>query len=310
MIDCTDQYFRQLIRLISKRIYLYTEMITAHALKNGNVESLLAYDAVEHPVALQVGGSIVKDLVHAARLASDFGYDEVNLNVGCPSDRVQAGRFGACLMKEPERVAESIAAMQSVVDIPVTVKTRIGVDNFDGYDFFHQFIDIVRQAGCNVFIIHARKAWLKGLSPKQNRNIPELKYEFVHQLKNDFPDLELIINGGIKDLDISGQFNQLDGIMVGREAYANPYHLSCVDKDYYDRDGVQQSRKDILLAFAPVVENALNHGFPASILLKHIFGLSRGITGGAVWRRLGTMMQQKQKPFLMKHYLELVDAMP
>lgn len=310
MIDCTDKVFRQFIRLISRHVYLYTEMITSHAILNGDAERLLAFDAVEHPVAIQLGGSDPQDLARAAKISETFGYDEVNLNVGCPSSRVQAGAFGACLMKTPSLVADCVSAMQQAVSIPVTVKCRIGVDEIDDYEAFQQFIDTVRQSGCKTFIVHARKAWLKGLSPKQNRTIPELKYEFVHQIKHTFPELEIIINGGINDLDKQQAFANLDGIMVGREAYGNPYHLSVVDQMYQLSPNEVPSRKSILLDFAPFADHALQHGFPPSILMKHVFGLSHGVKGGSAWRRTGTELLQKVKVFGLSQYFQWIEQFP
>ena len=285
MIDCTDQYFRQFIRQISSKVYLYTEMITSHALLKGDHKRLLEFDDIEHPIALQIGGSDPSDLACVAKLGESFNYDEINLNVGCPSPRVQAGRFGACLMKEPETVARCVDAMIKVVNIPVTVKTRIGVDELDSYEAFYHFIKTVSQAGCNVFIVHARKAWLKGLSPKQNRTIPPLDYDFVHQIKRDLPHLEIIVNGGINDLDINNQFSSLDGMMIGREAYSNPYHLINVDEHFYEEKSKGRSRLDIINAFAPYAEKSLRKGLPVSVLLKHIYGLSHGLSGGSAWRR-------------------------
>lgn len=286
MIDCTDQYFRQLVRLISRHAYLYTEMITAQAILRGDHARLLAYDPMEQPVAIQLGGSDPKLLAEAAQIAEMYGYIEINLNVGCPSDRVQAGRFGACLMKEPALVAECVGAMREVVSVPVTVKSRIGVDDMDSYTAFANFVAHVSKAPCNTFIVHARKAWLKGLSPKQNRTIPPLKYEFVHQLKKDFPELELIINGGINDLDNAGDFEHLDGIMVGREAYKNPYHLSVVDASFYGATKAPLSRRAVLEAYLPYAERALAQGLPFTVLMKHCCGLAHGLPGGAQWRRL------------------------
>lgn len=308
MIDCTDQYFRQFIRQISSEIYLYTEMITSHALiHGGNLSRLLSFDAIEHPVALQVGGSDPVDLATVSKFAQEYGYDEVNLNVGCPSPRVQAGRFGACLMKEPDQVARCVEAMASAVDIPITIKTRIGVDDMETYESFYAFIHTVKQAGCNVFIVHARKALLKGLSPKQNRTIPELKYEFAHQIKKDFPELEIIVNGGIKDLDEGDHFSDLDGIMIGREAYSNPYHLINVDQNFYGKKKNDQSRFELLKGFSHFAQKALLKGLPMSVLLKHIYGLSHGIKGGSLWRRQCAELVQNQskKELCFSDFIEI-----
>lgn len=310
MIDCTDRYFRQFIRQISKHAYLYTEMLTAHALLNASPQRFLAFDQIEHPVALQVGGCDPIDLAKVALMAQDYGYDEVNLNVGCPSPRVQAGRFGACLMKEAELVARCVEAMQAKVEIPITVKTRIGVDEQDSYPFFYNFVETVAQAGCKTFIVHARKAWLNGLSPKQNRTIPQLKYDYVHQLKQELSHLEIIINGGITDLDKAQNFKDLDGIMVGREAYGNPFHLIEVDSLYYQAQGFNRTRKEVLQAYAPYAEQALNDGLPPSILLKHLYGLSHGIAGGSRWRRDCAELLKASDNFNFMDYQKIIELFP
>lgn len=285
MIDCTDRHFRYLMRLISRKCYLYTEMITADALLNGDHKRLLAFSKEETPVALQLGGCSPEKLALASKIGEDFGYSEINLNVGCPSTRVQAGRFGAVLMKEPTLVRDCITAMVKSVNIPVTVKCRIGVDKEEGYEAFYDFINTVKEAPCNTFIVHARKAWLKGLSPKENRTIPPLKYEFVTRLKKDFPELEIIINGGIKDLDEVGAFKHLDGMMIGREAYHNPYHLIDVDKDFYQTNQTRMTRREILKAFEPYMVSRLEEGVKFSYIARHLSGLSHGIKGGARWRQ-------------------------
>ena len=224
MMDCTDRHDRYFLRLIAPHLLLYTEMITANALVHGERERFLAFDPNEHPVALQLGGADPQKVAYCAKLGEARGYDEINLNVGCPSDRVKSGQFGACLMLNPLLVAECVAAMCDAVKIPVTVKCRIGVDEHDSYDELHHFITKVSQAGCSVFIIHARKAWLNGLSPKQNREIPPLRYDIVWKVKQDFPKLTIIVNGGIKTCDdIAEQLGFVDGVMIGREAYANPF---------------------------------------------------------------------------------------
>lgn len=309
MIDCTDQYFRQFIRQITRRAYLYTEMITSHAILNGDHDRLLSFDPIEHPVALQVGGSKPADLMQCAALAEQYNYQEINLNVGCPSSRVLAGRFGACLMKEPETVARCVEAMIKNCSIPVTVKTRIGVDDIDSYQAFHQFIQIVANAGCKTFIVHARKAWLKGLSPKQNRTIPPLQYDFVHRLKSDFPQLEIIINGGITDLDANAEFADLDGLMIGREAYSNPWHLHMVDEKFFGEKNQTQTRREVLEKFAPFAERALASGLPVNVLLKHIFGLSHGIEGGSQWRRNCTEIVKNQLKSQIK-FQTIIDVFP
>lgn len=308
MIDCTDQYFRQMIRQISKHVYLYTEMITSHAILNGDHHRLLSFKNIEQPVALQLGGSCPNDLAKVAKIGEDYGYAEINLNIGCPSPRVQAGRFGACLMKEPSLVADCIEAMQQVVDIPVTIKTRIGVDEQESYQEFYDFINILSKTSCNVFIIHARKALLKGLSPKQNRTIPEIKYDFAHKIKQDFPELEIIVNGAITDLDINNQFESLDGIMIGREAYHNPYHLLDVDSRFYNKPANTKTRIEILHSFAPFAQEALALGLPPSILLKHIYGLSHGLPGGSTWRRDCAELFQNSKK--TNSYMDFIEKFP
>jgi len=286
MMDCTDRHFRRLIRAITQKTYLYTEMITTGAVIYGDRERLLDFSHVEHPVALQLGGSDPKALAESSKIAKDWGYDEVNLNVGCPSDRVQSGKFGACLMKEPELVAECVAAMRAVVDIPITVKTRIGVDDQDAYALLCQFIGTVNTAGCETFILHARKAWLKGLSPKENRNVPPLHYDRVYQLKKDFPDLEIIINGGISALDEThAHLDHVDGVMLGREAYSNPYLLATIDRDFYESDSPIKSRHEVVLDYLPYIIEQHVQGIPLRRLTRHLIGLFRGVPGAKVWRR-------------------------
>ncbi len=284
MIAYTDRHFRYLCRIISKHVYLYTEMIAAPALVNGDIDKLLKFNPEERPLALQVGDNAKERLVLAAKLAEDYGYSEININVGCPSSKVKSGGFGVCLMKEPELVAECFHSMQQQVDIPVTVKTRIGVDNEDSFDFFYRFVETVANAGCKTFIVHARKAWLKGLSPKENRTIPELKYDFVQKLKTLKPHLEIIINGGIDDLDAGGQFNALDGIMVGRESYRNPYHLSQVDSLFYQSTERVKSRIEVINEYLPYMSEQIKEGVSVTLLTRHLYGLSCGISGGRRWR--------------------------
>ncbi len=279
MIDWTDKHFRYFLRLIAPSVYLYTEMVVADALCFGDKDYLLAHSPFEYPLALQLGGSEPKRLAQAAKLGETYGYSEINLNVGCPSDRVQAGRFGACLMKEPSLVRDCIQAMGEVVDIPVTVKTRIGVDKQDSFEDFLEFIETVAKAPCEVFIIHARKAWLNGLSPKENRTIPPLKYDFVKRIKSLFPQLTFIVNGGINDLDRQNQFASLDGIMVGREAYQNPYHLAALNKEEH------RTRKEILMAYTPYVASELEKGVKLPYMLRHLLGMAHGVAGGRLWRQ-------------------------
>lgn len=286
MMDCTDRHDRYFLRLISPHALLYTEMVTTGALLHGDYKRFLAFDAAEHPVALQLGGSEPEKLAQCARLGEDFGYDEINLNVGCPSDRVKAGRFGACLMLEPDLVAECVAAMQQEVKIPVTVKCRIGVDQQDSYEVLHKFISHISLAGCQVFIIHARKAWLNGLSPKQNREIPPLRYDIVHQLKKDFPQLTIVINGGIKTVSqVTEQLQYVDGVMIGREAYSNPYLLSAIEKTLFATEASLLTRPEIVEKFIPYVQQQLDNDIKLSSITRHILGLFQGQPGARLWRR-------------------------
>lgn len=286
MLDWTDRHCRFFLRLLSRHTLLYTEMVTAGALVHGDRRRLLAYDPVERPLALQVGGSDPADLAYCARIAADFGYDEVNLNVGCPSNRVQSGRFGACLMAEPQRVAECVATMRAAVELPVTVKTRIGIDDRDSYAELVHFIEQVAAGGCEIFIIHARKAWLNGLSPKQNREIPPLRHDIVQQIKRDFPHLTIILNGGLNHLDqIEQHLHKVDGVMIGRAAYENPYLLSTVDQRFFDANTVSLSRYEVVQAFLPYVEQQLQQGTTLHSMTRHILGLFQGVRGARAWRR-------------------------
>ncbi|MBL4606406.1 MAG: tRNA dihydrouridine(20/20a) synthase DusA [Pseudomonadales bacterium] len=286
MLDCTDRHERYFLRLISKHARLYTEMINCGALIHGDRAGFLRYDNSEHPLALQLGGSDPAQLSQCTRFAEEQGYDEVNLNVGCPSHRVQAGRFGACLMKEPEYVAEGIDAMRNTKNIEITVKCRIGVDDFDSYEWLCGFIETVSKAGCNTFIIHARKALLKGLSPKQNRSVPPLCYETVHKIKRDFPHLKIIINGGLNTLDqTQEQLQHTDGVMIGREAYSNPFMLAEVDHRLYGEEKPTLSRLNILESFYPYIEQHLGEGMKLSNISRHIVGLFQGQVGARRYRR-------------------------
>ncbi len=286
MMDCTDRHERYFLRLISCRLLLYTEMVTTGAILHGDLERLLGFDARERPLALQVGGSSPEDLAECARIGQDRGYDEVNLNLGCPSDRVQSGRFGACLMAEPDLVADCIEAMRLAVQVPVTVKTRIGIDHRDSYEELAHFVQTVAGAGCETFIIHARKAWLQGLSPKQNREVPPLRYDLVYQLKRDFPHLEVVINGGITSLEeVRAHLDAVDGVMIGREAYQNPYLLAGVDQMFYGGGGPVQTRREILDAFIPYVEAQLKRGVRLNQMTRHIVGLFQAVPGARAWRR-------------------------
>jgi tRNA-dihydrouridine synthase A len=287
MLDWTDSRCRYFHRLLSKNALLYTEMVTTGALIHGNSQRFLQFDAAEHPIALQLGGSNPQDLATCARMAEEFGYDEVNLNVGCPSDRVQNGRFGACLMAEPQLVGDCVAAMQAVVKIPVTVKTRIGIDERDSYEELTNFVKTVADAGCETFIIHARKAWLKGLSPKENREVPPLRYDVVFDLKNDFPQLEIILNGGVTTLEQSAELlNAVDGVMVGREAYQNPYLLAGVDNILFGDNSPIPSREQIIQALSPYIQMQLqNKDVRLNSISRHILGLFHGEYGARLWRR-------------------------
>lgn len=286
MLDYTDRHCRYFFRLISRQIVLYTEMLTTWAILQGRREALLAYNPSEQPVILQLGGCNPSALAECAKIGEDYGYDGINLNVGCPSDRVQAARFGACLMAEPKLVADCIATMQQAVRIPVTVKTRIGIDDRDGYDELAQFIETIAKAGCVEFILHARKAWLKGLSPKENREIPPLRYDVVYQIKKDFPQLKIIINGGIVDLDQTrAHLLKVDGVMIGRAFYHDPYSFIEVDNSIYGASESLLSRHEIMERFFPYVVHQLEQGVPLSCMTRHVLGLFQGQPGARAWRR-------------------------
>jgi tRNA-dihydrouridine synthase A len=292
MMGWTDRHARYFLRLITKHSLLYTEMVNTGALlhndqKVGTQKRLLAYHASEHPLALQLGGSDAAALAQCTLMAEDAGFDEVNLNVGCPSDRVKSGNFGACLMATPELVAECISAMQKKVTIPVTVKCRIGIDDMESYQSFERFVLKVAETGCDTFIVHARNAWLKGLSPKENREIPPLKYDFVHRLKDENPALTIVINGGLKTMDsVLQQLQYVDGAMLGREAYHNPYILAAVDKDIY-KDGVAsiKSREDIIEQMCEYIDSEQKKGVALHSMTRHILGLFQGRRGAKAWRR-------------------------
>jgi tRNA-dihydrouridine synthase A len=285
MMDWTDRHCRAFHRLLAPNALLYTEMVHTNAVLQGDRERLLGFDAVEHPVALQLGGSEPARLAAATRVGEDYGYDEVNLNVGCPSDRVQAGRFGACLMKEPSLVAECIAAMRAAVTIPVTVKCRLGVDELEDYDHFAGFVDTIAATGCDTFIVHARKAWLDGLSPKENREIPPLRYEWAYRLKAERPQLTISLNGGITTLvAIDEHLQQLDAVMLGRSAYHDPYFLHCADAHLAGTP--VQARADLLRALRPYVEAALARGVALKHITRHVLGLFAGQPGGRQFRQI------------------------
>lgn len=288
MLDWTDKHCRYFHRLLTKQAVLYTEMVTTGAILHGDRDRHLRFNDAEHPLALQLGGSEPKDMAECARIAEDYGYDEVNINVGCPSERVQKGAFGACLMAEPHLIADCVSAMRAAVKIPVTVKNRIGIDDQEDYSALYGFVQTVAAAGCETFIIHARKAWLKGLSPKENREIPPLRYELVYELKQALPQLEIIINGGITTLaQCQEHLQHVDGVMVGREAYHNPWILAEVDTLLYGSDEpIPKDRKAILEAFLPYVQSQLDAGIPLKHMTRHILGLFQGMPGARQWRRL------------------------
>ncbi len=286
MMDWSDHHCRFFWRLLSKQALLYTEMVTTGALIHGDRERFLHFNPEEHPVALQLGGSNPEELARCARWAEQWRYDEVNLNCGCPSDRVQSGMFGACLMAQPQLVAECVKAMCDATALPVTVKHRIGIDDMESYQQMLDFVAPVAEAGCRVFIVHARKAWLQGLSPKQNREIPPLNYPWVYQLKQDLPDLEIIINGGIQTIEQCQQhLEHVDGVMVGREAYQNPWMLADVDKQLYGMDKTVESRDDVVSELLPYVERQLVLGAHLNHITRHILGLYQGVPGAKKFRR-------------------------
>jgi tRNA-dihydrouridine synthase A len=292
MMGWTDRHARYFLRLISRHALLYTEMVNTGALLHnrqmvGDQKRLLAHDESEHPLALQLGGSDPVALAQCATMAEDAGFDEVNLNVGCPSDRVKSGHFGACLMADPSQVADCISAMKAKVEIPVTVKCRIGIDEMEGFEPLDHFVEIVSSGGCDTFIVHARKAWLQGLSPKENREIPPLRYDYVHRLKLEKPGLTVVINGGIKTLDtMLNELEYVDGVMIGREAYYNPYMLARVDLDIYqDTAAGISSREQIVEQMCEYIDREVSRGAVLHSITRHILGLYQGCPGARAWRR-------------------------
>jgi tRNA-dihydrouridine synthase A len=286
MMDWSDRHCRFFWRLISKNVFLYTEMVTTGALIHGDRQRFLQFNREETPVALQLGGSQPTELAQCANWAEQWGYNEVNLNCGCPSDRVQSGMFGACLMAKPELVADCVKAMQDSCDISVTVKHRIGIDDMETYEQMLNFVDIIAATGCNTFIVHARKAWLQGLSPKQNREIPPLNYDWVYRLKRERPELEIIINGGIDSLDsCEGHLQQVDGVMLGRSAYNNPYLLNDVDAQFFTASNNVAGRDDILLSYIPYIESQLSMGCYLNSMTRHVLGLYKKVPGAKIFRR-------------------------
>ncbi len=298
MLDWTDRHCRYFHRLLTRQTLLYTEMVTTGALLHGDVARHLRFNAEEHPVALQLGGSEPADLARCAALGEQWGYDEINLNCGCPSERVQRGAFGACLMAEPQLVADCVKAMVDVVSVPVTVKHRIGIDKTESYDFVRDFVGAVAEAGCDVFIVHARNAWLKGLSPKENREVPPLRYELVHQLKREFPQLTIVVNGGISTgAQVTAQLAQLDGVMVGREAYHNPWWLAEWDEAFYGAAPSGLTREVVEAQMVDYMEReAAAHGTPWYAVARHMLGLRHGLPGARRWRQVWSDHKLKIRP--------------
>lgn len=295
MMDWTDRHCRMFHRQITRHTWLYTEMVTTGALLYGDVPRHLDFNQEEHPVALQLGGSEPAELAKSAKLGEQWGYDEINLNCGCPSERVQKGAFGACLMAEPQLVADCVKAMRDAVAVDVTVKHRIGIDGVESYDFVRDFVGVIAQAGCMTFIVHARNAILKGLSPKENREIPPLKADYAYQLKRDFPQLEIIINGGIKTLEeIDAHLQHVDGVMLGREAYHNPYLMAAFDARYYGDDAPVKSRAEVLQAMQPYIraqlacsgKNAVGGAVKLNSITRHMLGLTAGMPGARAFRQI------------------------
>ena len=308
MLDWTDKHCRYFYRLMSKNTLLYTEMVTTGAIIFGKGD-YLSFNEEEHPVALQLGGSDPDDMTRCTVRAQQLGYDEVNINVGCPSDRVKNGRFGACLMAEPDVVATCLKQMQVAVDIPVTVKSRIGIDDMDEYEDLTRFIETVADAGCNTFIVHARKAWLQGLSPKENREIPPLMYDRVYELKKQFPHLHISINGGIKTIaDAKQHLSYTDGVMMGREVYSNPYLLTQVEKELFDNDEPALSREDVVQKMVSYTEKHIQSGGRAWHVIRHMLGIYQGQPASRVWRRY--LSENAIKPDVSANVLnDAIDAM-
>lgn len=313
MMDWTDRHQRVFMRTLSQQTLLYTEMVVAPAILfgKGGPARFLDYNDIEHPIALQLGGSDRGQLAQCTKIAEQWGYDEINLNCGCPSDRVSAGRFGACLMAEPDLVADCIKAMQDATSLPVTVKHRIGIDDLDSYEHLCTFVDTVAQTGCQTFIVHARKAWLKGLSPKENREIPPLRHDVVHQLKKDFPHLEIILNGGIQTVEeAASHLDKVDGVMIGRAAYETPYIMANADQLIFgDEDKPIIDRLTALENYMPYVEAQVANDVYVRHMAKHLFGLFQGIRGAKSWRRyLGEhMFQDGAGPDVISEAVKLIE---
>jgi tRNA-dihydrouridine synthase A len=318
MMDWTDRHCRMFHRQISRHTWLYTEMVTTGALLHGDVPRHLNFDGAEHPVALQLGGSEPSDLAHSAKLGQQWGYDEINLNCGCPSERVQKGAFGACLMAEPLLVADCVKAMRDAVDIDVTVKHRIGLDQQESYEFVRDFVGTIAEAGCATFIVHARNAVLKGLSPKENREIPPLRYDYAYRLKRDFPALEIILNGGVRTLDeIDTHLRHVDGVMLGREAYHNPWLMAGFDARYYGDPAAPRSRAEVLAAMLPYIRTQLalhgpdsaGGGLRLNSITRHMLGLTMGLPGARRFRQMlsDPKLLAKGDPSLL---LDALDGLP
>jgi tRNA-dihydrouridine synthase A len=288
MMDWTDRHCRFFHRLLSRRAVLYTEMVTQGALVHGDVPRHLDFSKEEHPVALQLGGSDTHELAHSARLGEQWGYDEINLNCGCPSERVQRGSFGACLMAEPQLVADCVKAMRDAVAVPITVKHRVGIDKTESYEFVRDFVGKVAEAGCGVFFVHARNAWLKGLSPKENREVPPLRYDFVYRLKRDFPQLVFALNGGLtKDEQVHDALDHVDGVMIGREAYHNPWWMASWDEAYYGDAPRAITRETVEMEMADyMARERREHGTPWPNIARHMLGLRNGLPGARRWRQV------------------------
>ncbi len=285
MMDCTDRHERYFLRLISKNVLLYTEMIVSEAIDRGDKKKLLSFNLNEKPVALQLGGSSPKLLSNASKIGEEFGYDEINLNLGCPSKKVQKNKFGACLIKEPNLVADCLNEMQAKTNLPVTVKTRIGYDDVEDYENLFNFINLLKSTGVKTFIIHARKAMLGKFTPKQNLNIPPLKYEMVYKLKEDFKDLEIVINGGITSVDqVKKHLNKVDGVMIGRSIYHSPYMLSDIEKEIFQNNNIL-TREEIIKELVPYVKNEIKNGTRLNQIMRHTLGLFHGQTGSSYWKR-------------------------
>lgn len=311
MMDCTDRHYRYFARLLSPSIQLYTEMITTAALIHAGPKRFLSHHIKEHPLVLQLGGSDPKDFKKCVPLIKNAGFEAINLNIGCPSPRVQAGAFGACLMLNPHLVAECVTLLNNELDIPITIKTRIGVDQHESYDFLTHFIDITQASGCSTYIIHARKAWLNGLSPKENREIPPLHYETVYEIKKDFPQLHIGINGGIQSIDAIQQHLQcVDSVMIGRSCYYQPYFLTEIERTFFNPDYIAPSREAIVLSFLPYLNEQIEQGVKPYSILRHLLGLYKGIDGNKAWRNFlthtftGSKLSAKECTILIQSWIK------